>query len=203
MVDCELERVRNSGYSSPTVRLRLRRKPACWITVCLALVGVVFMLFGCAPVPSNVPPGQSEEQHPKPAQVAVTISKETTYIVEPLRSDGYPDYVNALNQRFSQGVTPENNSAVLFWKAVGPKEIFPQYREQYCQMLGISPLPEKGDYFVDFEDYIAIQKKSSNPPDAKPEPETETRRMGPGASGHEAAVVATRVSRTCPMACCQ
>ena len=127
--------------------------------MCPAVVGMVFMLFGCARASSNEPPGQPEEQTRQPAQVAVTISKETTYIVEPLRSDGYPDYVTALNQRSSQGVTPENNSAVLFWKAVGPKEIFPQYREQYCQMLGISPLPEKGDYFVDFDDYVAIRRR--------------------------------------------
>ena len=37
----------------------------------------------------------------------MTISKETTYITEPLRADGYPDYIAALNQRCSRGVTPE------------------------------------------------------------------------------------------------
>ena len=174
MVECGYERISGSGYVTSMVHVRLRRNPACWGAACPALVGMVFMLCGCAPVRSNGPPGQPEEQTLKPAQVAVTVSKETTYIVEPLRSDGYPDYATALNQRSSQGVTLENNSAVLFWKAVGPKEIFPQFREQYCQLLGISPLPEKGDYFVDFDDYSAIQKKNSNPPDAKPELETET-----------------------------
>ena len=47
-----------------------------------------------------------------------------------------------------QGVTPENNAAVLFWKAMGPAVISKGYRERYFQMLGIPPLPEKGDYFV-------------------------------------------------------
>ncbi|MCG2685504.1 MAG: type II secretion system protein GspG [Planctomycetales bacterium] len=84
----------------------------------------------------------------------VTISKETTYITEPLHPDGFPDYVGALNQRFSEGVTPENNSSVLFWKAVGPGEIDKEKREQYFRMLGIPPLPEKGDYFVTFDEHV-------------------------------------------------
>ena len=61
----------------------------------------------------------NEKTKPKPS-VLVTISKETTYITEPLRPDGYPDYLAALNGELSKGVTPENNSAVLFWKALGP-----------------------------------------------------------------------------------
>ena len=98
-----------------------------------------------------------------------TVSKETTYITEPLRKDGSVDYVAALNQRFSQGVTPENNAAVLFWKAVGPKEIQPEYRDKYFQMLGVPPLPEKGDYFVNLDDYVAHQKSGTKPRDAKPD----------------------------------
>ncbi len=100
-------------------------------------------------------------------RVLVTISKETTYITEPLRPDGYPDYVGALNQRLSKGVTPENNSAVLFWQAVGPSEIMAEQRERFFQMLGISPLPEKGDYFVtssNCEDAYVAQQKSKGQP---------------------------------------
>jgi len=109
-----------------------------------------------------------DRSHPKH-----TISKETTYITEPLRKDGSVDYVAALNQRFSQGVTPENNAAVLFWKAVGPEEIDPQYRDKYFQMLGIPPLPEKGDYFVDLDKYLAHQKNGAKPGGAKSEPGTK------------------------------
>ena len=35
----------------------------------------------------------------KKPKLPFTISKETTYIVEPLDNDGYPDYVAALNER--------------------------------------------------------------------------------------------------------
>jgi hypothetical protein len=87
----------------------------------------------------------------------VTISKETTYITEPLRKDGWPDYVAALNQQASKGVTPENNAAVLFWKAMGPAAIGSNCREKYFQMLGIPPLPEKGDYFVASDAHIDAQ----------------------------------------------
>ncbi len=102
------------------------------------------------------------KQQPKP-RVKVKISKETTYITEPLRPDGYPDYVAALDQRFSAGVTPENNSAVLFWRALGPKEISEKHRAKYFEMLGIEPLPEQGAYFVDIADYVIQKKKAANP----------------------------------------
>jgi len=100
-----------------------------------------------------------------------TISKETTYLTEPLRPDGFVDYVAALNQRASQGVTPENNAVVLFWQAVGPKEIPPQYREEYFKLLGIPPLAETGDYLVPFDEFLAAHPlpalREEPPPAAK------------------------------------
>ena len=174
MFDCESERVSESGCGSRAVPLR-RRDPACRIAVCLAVASVVLMLLGCARTSSNEPPGQSVKHDSQPAQVAVTISKETTYVVEPLRRDGYPDYVTALNRRSSQDVTPENNAAVPFLKAIGPAVLLPQHREKYCQMLGIPPLPEKGDYFVELDDHVARSKNGTHPPDEKPTADTEVR----------------------------
>ncbi len=98
-----------------------------------------------------------------------TISKETTYLTGPLRKDGSVDYVAALNERYSRGVTPENNAAVPFWKAVGPKEIWPEYRDKYFRMLGIPPLPEKGDYFVDLEEYLTRHQNGAKHSVAKEE----------------------------------
>jgi membrane protease YdiL (CAAX protease family) len=100
-----------------------------------------------------------------------TISRETTYITEPLQKDGYPDYLAVLNRRSSKGVTSENNSAVLFWKALGPSEIIERDRAKYFQMLGIPPLPEKGDYFVDLQQYLA-RKNRAKPGDPNSESET-------------------------------
>lgn len=86
--------------------------------------------------------------------VAVTISKETTRITEPLREDGYPDYLAALNQIASKGVTPENNAPVPFWQAMGPRPLNPEVRERFVAMLGIAPLSEEGQYYVSLAEHV-------------------------------------------------
>jgi hypothetical protein len=43
---------------------------------------------------------------------ALTISRETTFILQPLRADGTPDYVAWLDKEYGTGVTPENNAAL-------------------------------------------------------------------------------------------
>jgi hypothetical protein len=97
---------------------------------------------------------KANEQPSKSPRVVVTISKDTTYITGPLRRDGYVDYVAALNERCAQGVTSENNAAVLFWMPMGPAEIPKAHRDRFFKMLGIPPLPEQGDYFVPFHGYV-------------------------------------------------
>ncbi len=76
------------------------------------------------------------------------ISKETTYITEPLTPEGLPDYAAWLNRRLRQGVTPENNAVVLLLKALGPRpggEILPP---GVFRQLGMSPPQEQGEYFL-------------------------------------------------------
>ena len=56
---------------------------------------------------------------------------------------------------------------------MGPGETLKgAYRERYFRMLGVPPLPERGDYFVSLEQYLAKQKGSAKPGGAKPESET-------------------------------
>jgi len=90
----------------------------------------------------------------------VTISKETTRIVKPLREDGYPDYIAALNQQLGHGVTAENNIAVTVWEAVGPEDLSAGIKSLYFKHLGMAPLPEDGDYYRSFyqriEDLISL-----------------------------------------------
>ena len=112
-----------------------------------------------APAAQNSPAAPVSKD-PKAPHVLVTISKETTYITEPLRKDGYVDYVATLNERASKGVTPENNAAVLFWKAVGPGPIEPKFREEFFKRLGIPAPPDSGDYFIPFEKYVAAEKNA-------------------------------------------
>lgn len=92
---------------------------------------------------------------PAKKRVQITIAKDTTRILTPLRNDGYVDYVAALNDLCSKGVTPENNAVVPLQKAIGPNSIDKSIREEYFQLLGIAELPEEGSYFIDFDDYVA------------------------------------------------
>lgn len=91
---------------------------------------------------------------PAEGRLPITISKEATYITEPLRPDGYPDYLAALNQEASKGVTPENNAVVLLMQAFGPGVIEPRCRDRFFKLLGIDALLEEGEYFVNFVDFI-------------------------------------------------
>tara|TARA_B110000438_G_scaffold302345_1_gene359756 strand:- start:276 stop:1907 length:1632 start_codon:yes stop_codon:yes gene_type:complete len=86
--------------------------------------------------------------------VLVTISKETTRIVKPLKEDGYPDYIAALNQQFGRGITAENNIAVTVWEVVGSKDLSADIKSMYFQHLGMDPLPTDGNYYRSFHQQI-------------------------------------------------
>jgi RNA polymerase sigma factor (sigma-70 family) len=86
----------------------------------------------------------------------ITISRQTTYATVPLDDLGYVNYDAALDERLRQGVTPENNAAVLIAKAIGPH---PEGEKkaldaEFFKRLSIGPLTEKGDYFIDYQRYL-------------------------------------------------
>jgi hypothetical protein len=103
-----------------------------------------------APEADDDEPGPSPETatKPSPPEPRITIGRDTTFIEGPLTEDGYVDYLAALNQRLSEGVTPENNAAVLLWQLWGPQRIHAEVREEFFKQLGIDPLPVEGDYLV-------------------------------------------------------
>jgi hypothetical protein len=82
------------------------------------------------------------------------LARDTTFIKEPLRADGYPDYVAALNAQCRDGVTPENNAAVALLRIVGPASIPLGHRPRFFGMLGIPSLPADGDYFQSWEEFV-------------------------------------------------
>jgi len=107
----------------------------------------------------------TEAKQPAAPKPLVTISKETTYYTEPLRPDGYVDYMAVANALASEGVTPENNAAVLLLKAFGPAEIGKEIRDQFQEKMGIDPLPDEGNYFVPFEEFVeakGLKRKAQN-----------------------------------------
>jgi hypothetical protein len=108
----------------------------------------------------------------KPSRPRITVSKETTYITAPLLPDGYPDYISALNEISGKGVTPENNAAVAFWRAVGPKYIDIEFRERFFKKLGIQILPEEGEYLLTLYKYSDQKSLNIENPDLRDKFET-------------------------------
>lgn len=105
---------------------------------------------------------------------------DTTRITQPRLDDGTIDYLTAIENQFSQGVTLENNSFPVMLQALGrvslPKT---QPPDGITARLGMPPLPEKGDYFVNYGDFTkAKDGKAKDLPSEDgdiPESESATR----------------------------
>jgi hypothetical protein len=80
-----------------------------------------------------------------------TVSPQTTYITTPLAADGLPSYGQALLDEQRKGITPEDNGAVLFWRAMGPGDLKPAQFRLLCQELAINP-PPAPPYLVSVSD---------------------------------------------------
>ncbi len=120
----------------------------------LALGWLIVTLFlGPAAADDKQP---DDKQPDKKTGPKITVSKETTHIEAPLDKDGYVNYIEALNQQLSKGVTVENNAAVVICSVIGPNggELRDNeaYRTQLYKRLGIEPLPDKGDYYISLGD---------------------------------------------------
>jgi hypothetical protein len=146
---------------------------------CALAAWVVVAAANARPVPAQNPAIDqpttnvvSSDSKPKPF-VRVTISKETTYITEPLRDDGYPDYLRYLNEKMSAGVTPQNNAIIPLAKALGFSELKGETRTEYFKLLGIEPLPEKGNYFEPWSAYAARIPEAEQPPVPKGDKRTQ------------------------------
>ncbi len=87
-------------------------------------------------------------------RLPITISKATTYITEPLRADGWPDYPAARDRLAAQGVAPENNAVVMLMQAFGPELIEKKDREKFFRQLGVMPPPENGECFVEYDKFL-------------------------------------------------
>jgi hypothetical protein len=93
------------------------------------------MVVACIPVFTAAATGDATNP-----SVLFTVSPQTTAILEPIRPDGSVDYVAALNQRFSQGVTPENNGYVLWLRVMGTNGLPQSVRKQTLAMCGAEEL---------------------------------------------------------------
>ncbi|MCG6154945.1 hypothetical protein [Rubinisphaera margarita] len=109
-------------------------------------------------------PGFAEEP-----RSSVRIAPETTYINEPLKPNGLPDYAAALNARMSEGITPETNAVVGLWQVLGPKlsGLRMEIDRPMSDAVGIEPLPDEGDYLVPshqfFQHFITERAPGATP----------------------------------------
>jgi RNA polymerase sigma factor (sigma-70 family) len=113
-------------------------------------------------------PGGNDTRKPEATRLATrqgkrapsfTLSKETTYITEPLDKDGYVDYETALNERLSKDITPENNANALLWQALGPNLDGRTVLPEFFRLLKVPAPPERGEYFVGISQYATGELK--------------------------------------------
>jgi len=116
----------------------------------------------------------------EPRTVKLTLSPETTYLIEPQLPDGRIDYIAILNKKLSAQTTPENNLLVGINSLIpGEWEVslllYPEeelssqkkYREQFWKMIGadLPPLDSLVEIFpltrrVDHTEYEKILLES-------------------------------------------
>lgn len=75
------------------------------------------------------------------ADPQIVVSRETTYITEPLRADGLPDYKKYVLGLYRKGATPENNAAIPLWIAFWPQNLEPGHYEMMRLELGLKATP--------------------------------------------------------------
>ena len=85
-----------------------------------------------------------------------SISAETTAITAPLTPDGFPDYIAALNQKYSKDVTPDNNAfaALLQIRGTENNTIAPSVHDQFLKMLDIKPTPANTNTWQSYDEYL-------------------------------------------------
>jgi hypothetical protein len=131
----------NAPSDDPASPRRFWSKPAYWLggSALVLLLLFLWQLFG-----------------PNPA---IYVSPQTTYLIAPLRADGMPDYNKWLLERQRQGVTPENNAAVLMWQATGPDPMVAGQFALLCAEIGIGSSPSRHDRLQEVNSYRRSNRK--------------------------------------------
>ena len=90
-----------------------------------------------------------------PQDPDIIVGHDTTWIDAPLSADGTVNYVAWLDQRYSRGVTAENNAAGLLIRALGPEEALDEsVRPAIMKRLAMPPVAADAKFFVSFGHYV-------------------------------------------------
>lgn len=85
------------------------------------------------------------------------VSPETTYYVEPIRSDGSVDFAAAINAELGSDIAPEENAYALLLQAIGPVE---NASPTLYDLLGIKPPNETSVRFRKMDEVFAQEASS-------------------------------------------
>ena len=90
-----------------------------------------------------------------PRDVDIIVGYNTTRVTGPLREDGTIDYVAAINEQYSEGVTKDNNAAVLLLQAIDPSDLLPgETRDRVLDALDVPPAAKDTTYFIGLKAYV-------------------------------------------------
>jgi hypothetical protein len=113
---------------------------------------------------------------PVEKQTLVSITKETTFITEPLDELGFPDYYAHLNRRAVQ--IPHNENAGLdIIRVLGPDLIEESSRQELCRLLSLPEYPTVAQPFVTFKAFVKSRDPSKSEDEIESEDETLKRTL--------------------------
>lgn len=102
-----------------------------------------------AALPAGSPLPADDAPPPSP----ITVSAETTVLVEPLTPEGYVDYFSALNARHGEGVVPEQNATAYLLRLFGPNGIREAEDALYFEKLGVPLMPPGSGALTSFDKF--------------------------------------------------
>ncbi|MGC4006553.1 MAG: hypothetical protein QM811_26900 [Pirellulales bacterium] len=97
----------------------------------------------------------------------VTISHATTRITVPLKPNGYPDYLEALNQEARGNATPTNNAAVILAEIDPPEFSEQAATDEFYRRLGVPQPAQDGPRHQSLYSFVmSLEEKDYPPPTA-------------------------------------
>jgi len=90
-----------------------------------------------------------------PQSFDIIVGHDTTWIDAPVSADGTVNYVAWLDQRYSRGVTAENNAAGLLIRALGPEKVLDEsVRPVILKRLDMPSVAAEAKFFVSLGPYV-------------------------------------------------
>lgn len=124
-----------------------------WVLTALGLVLIAGIVWWFRPLPSAKP----------------KIGRETTYLTEPVRDDGTIDYLAALNDRLSEGVTPDNNAFIAIAYTMGRDDWRSAEKRRFVyRWLKVDPPPATLAQFVTYNTFADRHSLKPRPPATQP-----------------------------------